>query len=485
VNSQWREPLISVCVPTHDGRRTVLRELLHELAAQAGDVPGRVEVCVSDNASVDGTAEMVDELSRICPCPLVYERHPQDTGLARNLLAAVALATGRYCWLVGSDDLLAPGALRRACELLDTVPNATGYVVGAVHVDARVPSLRSRALPAAFHPSCGQAGSIEGIGHIYDECGNAWSALSWSLVERDAWMRAAREHADRILSQPIFPQVVILAAMASERPHWGWLPEPLVRQRNATTFLFERSDASQAARWTQIIGGAADAWAAVLGGRASICWRRRMRRLHSVWGRAADIRATKLYERPTLREQARLALTCLRAFWPVGEYWREVLPASLAPVWLIRARYGMGHRQARSRERIAVRMELSGSMPRSVVAGSVTEVEVVVRNEGRRAVLAEGPRSLTIGQRWLTSAGRVIGSDEMGVNDLAALPQSFPHRLPRHRPRRARVALYPPPTAGRYRVELVAHQHRYGWLDEVAGVPSIVGDVDVVGSGAP
>src|SRR5207302_2663631 len=119
---------------------------------QAAEVPGKVEVCVSDNASGDGTAELMADLAARAPCPVLYRRNDVNRGLASNLLAAVELARGAYCWLLGSDDLLADGALRTAVAHLEAVPDATGHAVGAIHVDAEDPSLRSVALARAFHP---------------------------------------------------------------------------------------------------------------------------------------------------------------------------------------------------------------------------------------------------------------------------------------------------------------------------------------------
>jgi glycosyltransferase involved in cell wall biosynthesis len=480
VSSPWPEPLISICVPTHDGRRDVLCELVEGLIGQVGDVPSRVEICVSDNASCDGTAECIGELSRDCACRLVYRRHPENLGMARNLLAAVALARGTYCWLLGSDDLLAEGALRRACALIDALPEATGYVVGAVHVDAGDPTIRSRALPRAFHPPGDRTRAIEGLDRIYDECGNAWCALSWSVVKRESWLRASQRHEQLLLAHPVFPQVVILAAMAAESPRWGWLAEPLVRQRNATTFLFEQLDAPLADRWTQIIGGVSGAWGAVLGGRTTSRWRGRMRRLHEVWGSAADVRATKLYDSPMLRSQLRLAAACLGAFWPSSNYWREVLSASVMPVWMTRARYGVkGRRWPRRREAERAQLTLRGSLPCRIVAGGVEGVTVEVRNEGRRSILPDGPGVVTIGQRWRT-AGQVLGRHELGLNELAALPQSLPHIVRRRNAIRAEVVLYAPVRAGSYRAEVLLHQHGYGWLSHSNGSELIAGDVEVV-----
>jgi hypothetical protein len=446
---------------------------------QAQDVAGLVEICVSDNASRDGTAQSLARLSQHPHCPVLYRRQPEDTGLARNLLAAVGLARGRYCWLLGSDDLLAPGALRRACELLDELPDATGYVVGAMHVDAEHPGLRSRALPRAFHPR-GQTQSIEGFDRILDSCGNAWCALSWTVVDREAWLRAAQRRAEMVLAHPVFPQIVVLAGMAEERPLWGWLAEPLVHQRNATTFLFEEGDLPLAARWTQIIAGAAAVWGAVLG-RGGIRWRRRMRRLNEVWGSAADARATKLYgSPPSLRSQARLASACLGAFWPVRSYWREVLPATLMPAWLTRARYGFQHaNDVRGRAIETARLAISGFLPARMVAGSVEAVQIEARNDGRRTILPEGPRGVTIGQRWLTDARRPLGREELGLNELAALPQPVPRALRAGRGTHLELTLYAPIEPGLYRVEAAAHQHGRGWLDELGELEVLAADIDV------
>lgn len=465
-------PLLSICVPTHHGRRAALAELLGGVVEQARGLEGSVEICVSDNASHDGTTEVLDRLTRSAPCRVTYRRHDEDLGLARNLLASVELASGSYCWLLGSDDLLADGALRRACELVRQVPDATGYLVGSVHVDALDPTLRSRSVPRAFHPPDQRPRLIEGLDRIYDECGNAWcGALSWSLVDRQAWLRAASARRQLVLAHPVFPQVVMLAAMAEERPRWGWLAEPLVRQRNATTFLFEHGEVSLATRWTQIIGAVASVWGAVLGPRGGRRWRRRMRRVHAVWGSAADMRATKLYDDPSLQDQARLALACLGAFWPTREYWRAVLGVTVTPVWLTRIRYGL-QRSAAAGAGEPARLVLSGRLPAGMVAGGVKHVRLDARNDGRRTIAAAGAHAVTIAQRWSTEDGRPLEREELALNDIAALPQSLLHAL---RPRRAEgveIALYAPVAPGSYRVEVAGYQHGHGWLDELD--PSVV-----------
>jgi glycosyltransferase involved in cell wall biosynthesis len=450
-------PLISICVPTHEGRRATLSALLECIMRQASDLPGRIEVCISDNGSRDGTTAMVGDIARGAPCHVTYERREVDLGHGPNLLAVTQLARGQYCWLLSSDELLAEDALRRVCEMLGALPGATGYVVGAVYVDENDPSLRSRALATALHPAGEEPRMITGIDAIYDECGNSWCAVSWHLVDRERWQRVALARRDLVLAHPVFPHLVMLATIAAERPVWGWLPGPLVHQRNATTALFDHGEVSLADRWSHIIRTAAEAWADVLPARGRR-WRTRMRLVHQVWGGAEDIWATKLYGRPTVREQGWLALACLRAFWPDRVYWREVLVATLTPVWLARALFAPDSRWT-SRVRSDVpRLSLSTTLPSELRAESVSSTTATIIDGRQRRIPLMGPRAITVGWRWCTLDGRALTPQDLGVNFLAALPQTLGAGVRASRAFEAEVILYAPRSPGTYSLELVAYQ---------------------------
>jgi hypothetical protein len=198
------------------------------------------------------------------------------------------------------------------------------------------------------------------------------------------------------------------------------------------------------------------------------------------------VRATKLYERPRVRSQARLALACLRAFWPVRDYWLAVLPASVMPVWMTRARYGVEKRTwPRRRQVEAARLSIAVSLPERLLAGGVEEVNVQVRNEGRRAILPDGPRSVTLAQRWCTADDRQLGREQLGLNELAFLPQALPRAVRARRRIGVALALYAPPEPGVYRIEVVAHQHGRGRLDETGASQTAVGEIEVVAGPAP
>lgn len=114
---------LSICIPTYN-RAGFLGELLDSIIVQA---PEEVEIVISDNASTDGTEAMVRKYMRRFP-RIVYRCAPENAGPDRNYLKAVELANGEYCWLMGSDDLVADGAIAKLLRKIDTGDDA--YILG-------------------------------------------------------------------------------------------------------------------------------------------------------------------------------------------------------------------------------------------------------------------------------------------------------------------------------------------------------------------
>jgi len=71
----------------------------------------QIEICVSDNASMDETDLVIENLRQNCPIQLVYSKNESNIGFDANVLRVVKMARGNYCWLMGSDDIVLPGAV--------------------------------------------------------------------------------------------------------------------------------------------------------------------------------------------------------------------------------------------------------------------------------------------------------------------------------------------------------------------------------------
>jgi abequosyltransferase len=103
------KPFLSVCIPTYN-RDSLLKEAIDSILSQ--NCNDYIEIVVSDNASSDKTEEMMSE---ICSknSNVKYYRLEENKGPDFNFLNAVNLASGEYCWLLGSDDLAAQDSISK------------------------------------------------------------------------------------------------------------------------------------------------------------------------------------------------------------------------------------------------------------------------------------------------------------------------------------------------------------------------------------
>lgn len=109
---------LSICVPTYN-RSVFLRSNLLSIYNQLDALNDSVEVIVSDNCSTDNIAEVVKPY--LSNPNFVYHQQPENLGLVKNVLKIVnEYAKGEFCWIVGDDDFILPGALKNILHILDS-----------------------------------------------------------------------------------------------------------------------------------------------------------------------------------------------------------------------------------------------------------------------------------------------------------------------------------------------------------------------------
>jgi glycosyltransferase involved in cell wall biosynthesis len=89
--------MLSICIPTHN-RAEELVQLLDNICSE------NIEICVSDNASVDRTENVVKELQKH-HTNLKYNRNSKNLGYYENVKKTLVMSSGRYVWLLGDDDV--------------------------------------------------------------------------------------------------------------------------------------------------------------------------------------------------------------------------------------------------------------------------------------------------------------------------------------------------------------------------------------------
>jgi glycosyltransferase involved in cell wall biosynthesis len=113
-------PRVSIGLPVCNGERYLAASLESLLGQTFGDL----EVVVCDNASTDGTGEIVQDFMRR-DRRVRYIRNQVNIGANRNYNLAMSLAQGDYFKLGADDDLLEASYVQRVTSLLDDDPTVS------------------------------------------------------------------------------------------------------------------------------------------------------------------------------------------------------------------------------------------------------------------------------------------------------------------------------------------------------------------------
>lgn len=119
-----REILLSICIPTYN-RSHYLDRCLNSIFSQiTSEMP--IEVILSDNCSTDNTIEIASKYSSSSKFKLI--RQKENIGPIKNGLTLVKEhAKGDFCWYIGDDDYIVPGAISSLVELIQSMPEVDFY----------------------------------------------------------------------------------------------------------------------------------------------------------------------------------------------------------------------------------------------------------------------------------------------------------------------------------------------------------------------
>lgn len=218
---------LSICIPTYN-RATYLDQTLASIINQIdADWVDDVEICISDNASTDGTEELIANWRTKSLVRLVYARNPENLGADRNYMRVVELATGEYCWFFGSDDLMAGGSLKRMLQEIRAAKDI--YLCNRIECDIAMCPQRGRhwlasselsqvfqlARKAEFRRYLQQAQSI----------GALFSFLSSIIFKRARWNQY---QIDPVFIGTAYSHVYMLLSFIPDGCDLSYIRDPLV-----------------------------------------------------------------------------------------------------------------------------------------------------------------------------------------------------------------------------------------------------------------
>ena len=124
---------LSICIPTLN-RANLLRTSLKIIEKECLPYLDQIEIVVADNASTDGTEDIVLESG----LPIKYGKQGRTVGFAKNLAYATStLASGEYVWIVGDDDSLLPGSVGRILASIARAPDIDYHYLNFGWIDVK------------------------------------------------------------------------------------------------------------------------------------------------------------------------------------------------------------------------------------------------------------------------------------------------------------------------------------------------------------
>jgi abequosyltransferase len=232
--------LLSICIPTHDGRGNLLAELLASIFRQMDTELARlVEVCISDNGSQDNTRELITQAKSLSPCKLSYHRYVKNEGL-RNFQHVINMANGEYCWMVGSDDMLPPDSIRNVIGIIDTNRNAAGFTINKLNFNIDYSALIGPDNDLVLPSDWSTTRVIFGFDNILLEMCFLLSFISAHVLKKTEWDLAFEEMGWDIFEQMRhFAFSAVLAKMIKQSDEWLWVSDFLITQRIGNSCLVE------------------------------------------------------------------------------------------------------------------------------------------------------------------------------------------------------------------------------------------------------
>lgn len=328
-------PRLSICVPTHDGRAQELDRLLASIAAHWAAVPaGAVEVCVSDNGSQDATQAILARHAERLGDALTTSRFDEDRGFAANLLQAVALGRGEFCWLMGSDDEIEPRAIPTVLDVLDRHPDRSGITLNRINVNDEDPTIAMRDDPRVLPPAGRTV--YERAEDVFGELAMLQDYISTQVVRRSSWQAAVDAlGTEGVAAGRLFPHLVLLGTMIRTDPRWAWVATPLVRHRVGTLSVKATVPTGGMTEYTMTVTEQRSAIWARMFGRRSQLYRRAMSNIWRVQANPALLAAYKGDPAQTYALDVRLLATLTRYYWFLPAFWAFSFPVLLLPHTLI------------------------------------------------------------------------------------------------------------------------------------------------------
>lgn len=221
---------LSICIPTYN-REKYLKVAIDSILSQINNENiNSIEICISDNASEDNTKELAEGYIKTFP-HITYFRWDKNMGPDKNFMKSVEIASGKYCWLLGSDDILEQNALKTMLEEIKNTADIDIFCVNNLIYDINLenPSI-------AKHNMWNEKKDI--LFNNYRNCikkmGAMFGYLSAFIFKREKWDKYAGQ--GKYIGSA-YPHMYVLYSIMKDNGILKYIARPLVGYRGENDFF--------------------------------------------------------------------------------------------------------------------------------------------------------------------------------------------------------------------------------------------------------
>ncbi len=181
--------LLSICIPTYN-RATYLNEAIESIISQINNSNiDKIELCISDNNSTDNTDEIINKWKEKSFIKIVYNKNNINLGADKNYLKVIEISNGEYCWFLGSDDKIAPGAIDFVIDLLSN-EKCDIYISNRKECDVNMNILKDRSffIKQNLLWNISETKILEKYFNNVNCLGGVFSYLSSIIFKRNIWI---------------------------------------------------------------------------------------------------------------------------------------------------------------------------------------------------------------------------------------------------------------------------------------------------------
>ena len=215
---------LSICIPTYNRAEFIGETIQSVIDATEGI--NSIEIVISDNASTDNTKNIVDSYKEFFP-NITYFCWDRNMGVDRNFLKVVEIASGEFCWLMGSDDRVENNSIDLILSNIEKYDNLSGITLNTKMYDS--------GLCNEIYSESLVANNIdiyyESSEKCFSELGYCIGYISAQIVRRELWQSVVEVDCIENYFNG-YVHMYVIAKMLEKNPSWLYIHKKCVGYRS-------------------------------------------------------------------------------------------------------------------------------------------------------------------------------------------------------------------------------------------------------------